>query len=276
MTVSDNCEFYFLPSETPSSVPTQRRYVWEDGIEAELDDENQSIFDEPVDSVMGQYLKAVHNRMQAETTSTPERLNLDCIVGDKWLLRRLRDSNWWLRASSARSVCLKLGLEFGEESYYRDIRIWLPDEEFGIKPPCVDCGQSDQVSSHCFRDNHFGRRITHLTENYFVISKRYSCKRCQDEAVAAKLAATERALAAGLEVVAGDVPQITFMGWDARSVALLPHGYGDEFPAFLTWRGGVDKVIIDLMRPLCDKGDPPPHTHTQLENHLLFPTVQYS
>ena len=35
---------------------------------------------------------------------------------------------------------------------------------------------------------------------------------------------------------------------------LFPDGRGDEFPAFLTWKAGVDKELIDLMRPLFDSG----------------------
>ena len=34
----------------------------------------------------------------------------------------------------------------------------------------------------------------------------------------------------------------------------LPYGHGDLFPAFFTHRSGVDKDIIDLMRPLFNKG----------------------
>ena len=44
------------------------------------------------------------------------------------------------------------------------------------------------------------------------------------------------------------------MGYDVRSRELLPFGYGDSFPAFLTKRGGLDRDIIDLMQPLHDKG----------------------
>ena len=113
-------------TETPSDDFTPRRYQWQTDVEAELNEEDQ-IPDE-VDSIMGLYLKAVHNRLQAETTTTPERLSDGKIVGDKWLLRSLKDFKWWLRATSARSICSKLGLTFCEESYYRDIRIWLPDE----------------------------------------------------------------------------------------------------------------------------------------------------
>ena len=140
--------YLFFVTENNSENFTPRRYQWQKDVQAELNEEDQIVDEVAIDSIMGQFLKAVHNRLQAETTSTPERLPDGKIVGDKWLLRSLKESNWWLRATSAKSICLKLGLNFSEESYYRDIRIWLPDEEFGVKPPCVECGESDKVSSH--------------------------------------------------------------------------------------------------------------------------------
>ena len=44
------------------------------------------------------------------------------------------------------------------------------------------------------------------------------------------------------------------MGWDRRILPLFADGVGDEFPAFLTKRAGVDLSIIDWMMPLFDKG----------------------
>ena len=44
------------------------------------------------------------------------------------------------------------------------------------------------------------------------------------------------------------------MGWDPKSVERLPNGHGELFPAFLTWRGALDKRVIDLMRPLFAAG----------------------
>jgi hypothetical protein len=61
---------------------------------------------------------------------------------------------------------------------------------------------------------------------------------------------------AGLRVVS-DQPTVvphTFMGWDPKSVERLPNGHGELFPAFLTWRGALDKRVIDLMRPLFAAG----------------------
>ena len=45
-----------------------------------------------------------------------------------------------------------------------------------------------------------------------------------------------------------------FMGWNKQSLPLLADGRGDLFPAFSTRKAGVDKLLIDMMRPLFDSG----------------------
>ena len=113
------------------------------------------------------------------------------------------------------------------------------------------------------------------------MSRRYCCSCCKQNAMEVKQAAKERAEAAGLSIKemhesADAKPQYTFMGYDARSRARLPHGYGDEFPAFLTHRGGVDLVVIDLMRPLFNKGlRPEACSATLLELHTKAYTKAY-
>jgi len=44
------------------------------------------------------------------------------------------------------------------------------------------------------------------------------------------------------------------MGYNSRSRIHLPYGYGDEYPAFHTVKSAVDLLIINLMRPLFNKG----------------------
>jgi len=53
---------------------------------------------------------------------------------------------------------------------------------------------------------------------------------------------------------AAKVRPYTFMSYNAMSVALLEDGLGEYFPAYLSHRSGCDKCVIDLMRPLFDKG----------------------
>ena len=161
--------FCFSTAETIPEIPKERQSLRPEDIAADLDIEDH-IYEDPVDSVMGLFLSNVHARLQLETSSTPQRLGEPSLV-DKWLLRLLKSSDWWVRASNAKMLCSKLGLNFGEQSYYRDIRIWLPEEEFGIMPTCVQCKENHAVHSHSWRDNHFGRRITGLTTHYFVIAR---------------------------------------------------------------------------------------------------------
>ena len=257
-------------------------------ISASLDDDDHRI---PQDSVMGQYLKAVFMRLKFEVSTK--------FVGleeDKWLLGMLKDDDWWLRANFAHRVCKRLKLQYTEENkfYFRDIKVWLPDQQWGLKamPPCVLCKSAANVKIHGFRDNHFGRRICDLDGHYFVISRRYKCTECAKHAKQQQAQALMRAEAVGLHVQGrqrvldggdddddrrareeeendnvnpfsddrdvGDEkctePPYTFMGYDLRSRQLLAHGYGNDFPAFLTHRSGVDLRIIDLLRPLSDKG----------------------
>lgn len=86
-------------------------------VEAELDEDEQ--LDESVanGSVMGAYLKAVFDRLHSETIGDASRSALEA----KWLLAMLKQegADWWLPASSARLVCAKLGLEYGEPAYCR-------------------------------------------------------------------------------------------------------------------------------------------------------------
>ena len=44
------------------------------------------------------------------------------------------------------------------------------------------------------------------------------------------------------------------MGYNKETVSLLPNGYGLYFPSFLSHRSGLDKSVLDLMRPLFDNG----------------------
>lgn len=134
-------------------------------ISASLDDDDHRI---PQDSVMGQYLKAVFMRLKYEVSTK--------FVGleeEKWLLGMLKDDDWWLRANFAHRVCKQLKLQYTEENkfYFRDIKVWLPDQQWGLKamPPCVLCKSAANVNVHGFRDNHFGRRICDIDGHYFVI-----------------------------------------------------------------------------------------------------------
>ena len=99
--------------------------------------------------------------------------------------------------------------------------------------------------------------------HYFLISRRYICNKCEEEAKAAKVvndaqeAARRAAEKSGgsIEIVQHlELPSYTFMAWDKGSIQRLPDGLGDNFPAFLTHRAAVDIKLLDFMRPLFQAG----------------------
>ena len=223
-------------------------------VQAELNDDNQlgDLADDKT-SVNGKYLRMVYDRVHSETTGAASRS-----TGELWLVKLLKSmkgkDSWWLLASSAEYVCKNLGITFHELSYYRDIRVWLPEVQWGKEPTpvCPWCKSARLVGVHAWRDNHVGRSICDLKSHYFVMTCRYICHACEEEHAHVK----EAAVRAGLQISSDPTvpPPYTFMGYDAGSTPLLPHGHGLTFPAFLSHRGGVDKTIVNMMRPCFDGG----------------------
>ena len=123
-------------------------------------------------------------------------------------------------------------------------------------PCCPSCKCNSGVFSHGFHDRHFGRRVIGLKSNYFMTPKRYVCKSCKKKSE--NLARTIKTLKAqdadcSTEIKTKKELQYTHVGWNNTSVALMPNGWGLEFPAFLTHRAGLDNDIIDMMRPMMNK-----------------------
>ena len=259
-------------------------------VEPNIDDDDDSAIAN--DSIMGVYLKAVFMRLKYEVSHTVPALERKWLTdmlkdNDYWVLSarakevcKTLNLNIYTEETKYYFRDIKVWLPdvpFGDEKG---------------TPPCGCCGSAANVVIHGFRDNYFGRRVLSLDGHYFVISRRYKCTTCEKEAKELRSAALRVAQAAGLGVLGADhdgadddgaddedqqdlfpndsdaeeqgeggqahvrrkPPSYTFMAHDARSLQLLPHGYGNDFPAVLTWRAGVDKRIVDLLRPLSDKG----------------------
>lgn len=82
-------------------------------VEAELDDDAQLGDDPAADgSVMGNYLKAVFDRLHSETIGEAVSNALEA----KWLLGMLKEegADWWLRAARARTVCAIVPKDLGD------------------------------------------------------------------------------------------------------------------------------------------------------------------
>ena len=229
-----------------------------------------------------------HRRLQLELSS---RTDPD---QPAWLLKLLKrgehdDYGWWIERYEARHVCEKLGLDFSEVGYYRRVHVWIPGELLHMlpdrnlwacfsvvvyfchltlvgrfmcmredvrwseklpssttpigMPPCPNCKTNINVGAHGFHDQHFGRCIIGLTDWYLSVTRRYICHSCSR--VAQESRSTNEASTA---------PSYTWMGWDERSLDLMPFGLGRQYPALLTHRNGIDMMVCSLMRPLFHKG----------------------
>jgi hypothetical protein len=193
--------------------------------------------------VMQDYIKAVHARLHSETKGDASKHALTRC----WLLDYLKKNDYWIRRRDAKYICVKLketdaSFKFDDPDYYRNVRVWLPDDQYGMEamPPCPKCKSASRVCYDSYRNNHFARRIIGLKTNYYIMSRRYKCRTCNSR----------------------------HMGWNMTSLAHMPHGFGTKFPAFLSWRSGLDKTVLDLMRPLVDAGvRPETYSNILLELH---------
>lgn len=100
------------------------------------------------DSVMKVYSRKILERLRKELSSTGP-------ATDNWLLRKLRENGWRLRAADARDTMMQLGADsdpagWEQPFYIRDIFIWLPDVRWGEMPPCPHCCSTTEVSRHDF------------------------------------------------------------------------------------------------------------------------------
>lgn len=239
----------------------------DDGFEDISDDEEESIDGDntsatkkqaPAPSGMQQkYVCFLQRRIQYELSRDFPALD------EKWLLSYLDKNDWKVRKGDALLVSEKLGLrkpvdgQTYSPNYYPAVHFWLPDVRYGMEcmPCCPNCKTNKDVGVHGFHDKHFGRMIVGLHENYYAISRRYNCRCCKQKRAELKRAVEVYAEQSEVNVSVGEVKlRYTFMGWNSQSLPLFPDGRGDEFPAFLTWKAGVDKELIDLMRPLFDAG----------------------
>ena len=105
-----------------------------------------------------------------------------------------------------------------------------------------------------------------MPQDYYIITCRYICYRCEEKAAVEKerakrrwkqdcassqrLTRTEAMLPTPLTRRARARRRTPFRGWNATSRALLPFGKGAEFPAFLTHKGAVD---LQLTSTGCDR-----------------------
>ena len=95
-----------------------------------------------------------------------------------------------------------------------------------------------------------------MKETYYTISRRYICYGCKEKMKDKKKEIEAFARDRQIQVLVSDEDDIhyTFMPWNRSCLPLFRHDRGEKFPAFLTWRAGLDKMVVNMLRPLLDGG----------------------
>lgn len=222
----------------------------EGGDDGDDSDRDEDTVNESRKGIQQEYLEAVHAQLQEECNTQRPNTNGDWLIGD------LKENGWWLRKENAPMIARKLSLSVHHVTYYRDIRVWIPDLQYGrdCLPSCPSCKSNRRVTVHGFDSKHHGRLVIGLTHNYFLVSRRYRCGLCKEKSDALKRSIAQTFEAEDVDVEIDKGFQYTFKPWNEHSLPLLPRSLSEEFPAFLTRKSGVDKSIIDMMRPLINHG----------------------
>jgi hypothetical protein len=159
-----------------------------------------------------------------------------------WLVPYLKYHNFWIRAEVAQCICKKLKIESDKPGYYKGVKVWLPEIQWGpdCTPCCVRCGESKSVGDHGF-DKDAQRLVVGVQANYYIITRRWKCHACK----------------------------VNFWAWHTSCLRKLPCMKVCEFPALLTHRSAIDKEVLSLIRALCPEGTRCEHISNLLrELHL--------
>jgi hypothetical protein len=71
-------------------------------------------------------------------------------AANMWLKKYLDCHNYWISQDAAKFMCQQLKVKFENPGYYKDIKIWLPEIQWGIQLCCVNCQQSHTLGNQGF------------------------------------------------------------------------------------------------------------------------------
>ena len=195
------------------------------------------------------YMVALQKRLRKETNQAGKISDQVGALSSKWLIEFLEIHYYIVPRYCAPHICKKLGMEdkdIGLLAYYCDVKVWLPEKQFGIKamPPCPNCLTNENVVCHGYPDTHVAREYVGLQKKMYAMGARYKCTHCLQE----------RKEKLNSDSNAKVNIKYTFMGWDRGSLPLLYRGLGATFPAIFTHKSGVCKLVANLFAPLFDNG----------------------
>lgn len=136
----------------------------DDGYDSGGDDGVNEANRDSVKGIQQEYLQNVHSQLKLECNSQRGKQSED------WLVDYLKENGWWIRKEHATRIAKKLTLTAYHYSYYRDVRVWLPDLQYGneCKPCCPCCKSKSKVTVHGFHSKHHGRMIIGLNERIIL------------------------------------------------------------------------------------------------------------
>lgn len=131
--------------------------------------------------------------------------------------------------------------------YYPDIFVWVPDMVFpGFVVNCMKCGC--EAKDRGWSD---ARRVIGLHRHYYLLTRRHTCNHCNED----------------------------FRPTSPGYLATLPRHLQYLFPAVLTKRSAIDRLIVEQLGSFLDSGMPSNAIASMIrENHRRFYTetaVQY-
>jgi hypothetical protein len=74
---------------------------------------------------------------------------------NQWLLKYLKDNDWWIKTVHTLTIANKLELKREHHAYYQDVYVWLPDiwlsEDTGVShiPCCPNCKTKQESWRTC-------------------------------------------------------------------------------------------------------------------------------
>ena len=197
-------------------------------------------------------MEFLQNRLKREINTSGQ--NQTKGLEEKWLRKFLKRHDYNIPWYCAVHICKELKMDeklIGEPAYYCDIKVWLPEIQFGIEamPPCPNCKSNANVVRHQLPRKHVGREYIGIEKKKYCMGAEYKCNHCWNLRKNADNTPVSR-----YTLVPSERIKYTFMGWNPVFLPLIYRGLGKRFPAILTHRSGLDKVVVRMFRPLFDHG----------------------
>ncbi|KAL1500096.1 hypothetical protein AB1Y20_012770 [Prymnesium parvum] len=191
---------------------------------------------------------------------------------NQWLLKLLRKQGWWLSSKVLVDVLKSLGIQVPHCGYLMDVRVWLPDEQFQVQNDLI-CPQGHEgAKAWGFRESaRASLMMIGLTRNWYCITRRYICELCKANYLrsfhssvdtymvtnpSTTRAEAEKQLSQRCHRHLISAPPYTFSGTDSDFIAKLPFSRGLSFEGVVPPKSnmGMDRLLLDLMRPLLNSG----------------------